>query len=143
MSNPAYNKRRIDKPFYYGPRVVSGEDLGILSEASRAKVQVILDAMVWPQLVSFHYGDSDRLVAPFVIGVSSIGNPLLRGYQVRGVSKSGKGPGWRVFQVVEMESVENYEEFFDPLDFGFDGFYPWMYKVFRELQGDERSGAVK
>ena len=89
--------------------------------------------MDWPELIVFHYGDSDRLVAPFVIGVSSEGNPLLRGYQIEGVSRSGKGAGWRVFQVEKIENLDNYGDFFDADDFQFDRFYPWVYKVFKML----------
>ncbi len=133
MSNPAYNKKSTDDPVWEGPRGVEDADLEALSDDSRLKVQTILDAMDWPKLIVFHYGDSDRLVAPFCVGVSSVGNPLLRGYQLEGVSLSGKGEGWRVFQVEKMELEDTDGDFFSADDFAFDEFYPWIYKVFKML----------
>jgi hypothetical protein len=133
LANPAYSKKRTDDPVWDGPRGVLDADLSALSDESRAKVQIILDCMDWPQLVTFHYGDSDRLVAPFCVGVSSSGNPLLRGYQLEGVSLSGKGAGWRVFQVEKIEAVQSSMDYFSADDFDFDEFYPWIYKVFKML----------
>ena len=133
MPNPDWGKRKTDEPIWEGPRVVEDWELGVFDEETRFKIQTILDAMDWPQVIIFRYGDSDRVVAPFVIGVSSEGNPLMRGYQLEGVSRSGKGEGWRVFQVRKMENVENHQDFFDPEDFDFDEIYPWIYKVFKML----------
>ena len=90
--------------------------------------------MEYPQLIIFHYGESDRVVCPFVLGVSSQGNPLMRGYQVEGVSRSGKGPGWRVYQIKKMENIENYQDFFDTEDLDFNEIYPWTFKVFKMLE---------
>jgi len=79
------------------------------------------------------YDGSDRVVCPFVVGVSMEGNPLMRGYQLEGKSVSGKGEGWRVFQIRKMEMIENYQDFFYPEDFDFNQFYPWIYKVYKML----------
>ena len=90
MGNPAWEKKATDEPIYEGVRA---QDLGDLYDYDRetiSKIQTIIDAMDWPQLIIFRYGDSDRVVAPFVVGVSSEGNPLIRGYQLEGVSRSGK-----------------------------------------------------
>lgn len=133
MTHPEWEKKRTDEPIYEGVRAADFEELKDLGEEIIFKVQTIFDAMEWPQLIVFGYGDSDRVVAPFVIGVSSEGNPLMRGYQLEGVSRSGKGEGWRVFQIRKMENLENYQEFFDKEDFAFDGVYPWIYKVFKML----------
>jgi len=135
MTNPAYVKSEPGKWAREGVRVAEWEDVSYLGEESLVKIDIILQAMNWPQLVVFQYDGSDRLVAPFVVGVSGAGNPLLRGYQLEGNSRSGKGEGWRVFQIFKMENLENYQEFFNADDFDFDQSYPWIYKVFKMLEG--------
>lgn len=133
MSNPQWEKKSTDEPIWEGPRGVDFEAMGISDRETQIKIQIIMEAMDWPQLVVFYYGDSDRVVAPFVVGVSSEGNPLLRGYQLEGVSRSGRGGGWRVFQIHKIENLENHQEFFNADDFDFDEYYPWIYKVFKML----------
>jgi hypothetical protein len=133
MANPAYSKRREHPPIWEGPRVAEFWDVAGYDSARTSKVLLLLDAMDWPRLVVFLYEGSDRLVAPFVIGVSSEGNPLLRGYQLEGNSRSGKGEGWRVFQIDKIENLFDHQEFFYPDDFDFDQWYPWIYKVYKML----------
>jgi hypothetical protein len=133
MPNPAYSKRREHPPIWEGPRVAELWDVTGFDPARQSKVLLLLDAMDWPRLVVFLYDGSDRLVAPFVIGVSSEGNPLLRGYQLEGNSRSGKGEGWRVFQIDKIENLFDHQEYFYPDDFDFDQFYPWIYKVYKML----------
>jgi hypothetical protein len=89
--------------------------------------------MEYPQLIAFVYDGTNRVVAPFGVGISSEGNPLMRGYQLEGISRSGKGEGWRVFQIEKMEYLENQKDFFDKNDFDFDECYPWIYKVLKML----------
>lgn len=133
MSRPEWNKRAYQEPVYQGVRGADLSEFDFLGVEALAKIRLILDAMDWPQLVVFHYDGSDRLVAPFVLGVSSEGNPLLRGYQIEGNSLSGKGAGWRVFQISKMENLDNDQEFFNADDFDFNRIYPWVYKVIRML----------
>ena len=133
MPNPAYVKSEPGKWASEGVRVAEAEDLSYFEGETLVKLQTILDAMDWPQLIIFKYGESDRVVAPFVVGVSSEGNPLMRGYQLEGNSRSGKGAGWRVFQIRKMENVENHQDFFDKNDFDFDEHYPWIHKAFKML----------
>ena len=135
MPNPAYVKSEPGKWAREGVRAAEIEELKDLGGETIFKIQTILDVMDWPQLVIFRYGASDRVVAPFVVGVSSEGNPLMRGYQLEGVSRSGKGKGWRVFQIRKMENLENHQDYFDVEDFDFDQSYPWIYKVFKMLEG--------
>ena len=122
-----------EAPPYEGVRGAEPEDIEDIDSETLTKIQTILDAMEYPQLIVFRYGDSDRVVAPFVVGVSSGRNPLMRGYQLEGASRSGKGEGWRVFQINKMEGVENHQDFFDAEDFDFDRYFPWVYKVFKML----------
>jgi hypothetical protein len=133
MPNPAYVKSVPGKWAAEGVRVAEAWDLGGFDYETRVKIQTILEAMDWPMLIVFRYGASDRVVAPFVVGVSSEGNPLLRGYQIEGTSRSGKGEGWRVFQIRKMENVENHQDYFNKDDFDFDEHYPWIYKTFKML----------
>ena len=122
-----------ESPPYEGVRGAELEDIENIDPETITKIETILEAMDWPQLIVFKYGDSDRVAAPFVIGISSEGNPLMRGYQLEGVSRSGKGDGWRVFQIRKMEKVENHQDFFNKDDFDFQRYYPWIYKVFKML----------
>jgi hypothetical protein len=133
MPNPAYVKSELGKWAREGIRVAPIEEVGFLDPDSQVKILTILDAMDWPQLIIFRYDGADRVVAPFVIGVGSDGNPLMRGYQLEGVSRSGKPTGWRVFQVYKMENVEDHQDYFNASDFDFDRGYPWIYKVFKML----------
>jgi len=133
MSRAEWDKVRGETEEWEGPREAYLEQVDDFGVETAAKIRTILDGMDFQQLIVFRYSDSDRVVAPFVVGVSSEGNALMRGYQVEGVSKSGKGPGWRVYQIKKMEKVANYFEFFNVDDFDFDEFYPWTYKVFKML----------
>jgi len=133
MSRAEWDKVRGETEEWEGPREAYLEQVDDFGVETAAKIRTILDGMDFQQLIVFRYSDSDRVVAPFVVGVSSEGNALMRGYQVEGVSKSGKGPGWRVYQIKKMEKVVNFFEFFNVDDFDFDEFYPWTYKVFKML----------
>jgi len=133
MSKPGWEKKGVDEPAYKGVRAADFEEIGFFDEGTQIKIESILDAMVWGQVIVFRYGDCDRVVAPFVVGVSSEGNALMRGYQLEGASRSGKGEGWRVFQIQKMAEVENHWDFFEPDEFVFNDLYPWTYRVFATL----------
>ncbi len=133
MSRSEWEKKKADVQEYGGPRPWDTWVSDLADTGQVSKIETILEAMDWPMLIVFGYDGSDRVVAPFVVGVSSEGNPLMRGYQVEGISRSGKGEGWRVFQIKKMERVDNYQEFFDPDDFDFQEFYPWIYRVLKML----------
>lgn len=133
MANPLWQKRKTDLPIWGGPRVAVGVDVSVFDPEIQGRAVVVLDAMDRTQLIVFRYDGSDRVVAPFVLGVSSDGNALMRGYQIEGVSKGGAGYGWRVFQVRKMENLENHQDHFVPGDFDFDRVYPWVYSVIKML----------
>lgn len=116
-----------------GPRPIEWEEIIFFDEPTMIKFETILNAMDGPRLILFKYGDSDRIVAPFVLGFSSENTALMRGYQVEGISRSGKGPGWRVFQILWMEDLVDHQEFFNPDEFEFDRNYPWIFKVYKTL----------
>jgi hypothetical protein len=133
VSRPEWERKGPAETLYDAVRAADIPDFSDLEDYVKDEIQFIFDAMDWPQLIVFKYGDSDRLVAPYVVGVSSEGNPLLRGYQLEGISRSGKGPGWRVFQIRKMNYLDNAGDYFSKEDFPFDEFYPWVYKVIKML----------
>lgn len=133
MSRFDFRRKMPWEKDWEGPRPATEDDYNELGDFSKVNVDLILEAMDSMQLLVFRYGDSDRVAAPFAVGISSEGNPLMRGYQLEGESKSGRGEGWRVFQVQMMDDLMNHHDFFDPEDFDFDPAYPWIYKVFAIL----------
>lgn len=133
MSNPAYVKSVPGKWAAEGVRAADRSDWADLGEDDVEKIQLILEAMEWPQLIVFSYDELDRVVAPFVVGISSEGVPLMRGYQLQGASRSGKPTGWRVFRVGAMLDLENYQEYFNAENFDFRRTHPWIYKVIKML----------
>jgi hypothetical protein len=133
MGNPRYIKAEPGKWAREGVRAAVAAEMNKLGSDDIASIKIIIEAMEWPQLIVFSYDNSDRVVAPFVVGVSSDGKPLMRGYQLEGVSRSGRGEGWRVFQVGAMLNLENHQDYFEASDFDFNRVYPWIYKVFRML----------
>lgn len=133
MPNPNYVKAKWGAWAQEGIREIFEDELSTYGEAVTEKLRVIHEAMSWEQLIIFNYSGGDRVVAPFVIGASSEGVALMRGYQLEGLSRSGKPVGWRVFKVSEMLHVENHQDYFRAEDFDFKRFYPWIYKVFKML----------
>lgn len=133
MPNPKYIKAVRGAWSSEGIREALEGDLRGHGVDMTEKIRVIYEAMSWEQLIIFNYSGSDRVVAPFVLGISSEWKPLMRGYQLEGVSRSGKPVGWRVFKVSEMLHVENHQDYFRAEDFDFKRFYPWIYKVFKML----------
>lgn len=118
---------------YLGVRGADLVWLGDFDRDTQGKILLVLEAMEYQKTIIFEYGESSRVVCPFVVGISSEGNPLMRGFQLEGVSLSRKGAGWRVFQFEKMENVAEYFEFFNPDEFDFDRDYPWIYRVIKML----------
>jgi hypothetical protein len=83
---------------------------------------VICDAIRLRHVVRFTYHGGVREVEPYVYGRDSSGSELLRGYQLRGVSRSGETVGWKTFRVEDMTDVAvTFEPFpqragYDPAD---------------------------
>jgi len=127
------NEHLLEVSRYEGVRPAERVDFESLSEEIRSQLELILSAMERSELVAFEYDQSERIAVPVILGVSSEGNPLMRGFQTEGESKSGRGPGWRVYQVSKMGPVGWGFDYFKPEDFEFDRNYPWLYKVFYML----------
>ena len=74
---------------------------------------MICEAINNMQLLSFWYDDLPRVVEPHTYGVDTKGHRALRAYQVRGQSKSGTLPKWRVFHRDRMSGVTTLQETFE------------------------------
>ena len=67
--------------------------------------QTIINAIKNMEILSFTYKDNHRIVEPHTYGMGSDGDDLLRAYQVRGYSSSGRLPKWRLFEVNEINNL--------------------------------------
>ena len=65
------------------------------------------------QLINFSYLGHDRVVEPHTYGVDIKGHLTLRAYQVRGSSRSGRVPDWRIFHESDMQFVSVLQETFE------------------------------
>jgi hypothetical protein len=75
---------------------------------------VLCDAIRLRHVVRFLYRGGLREVEPYVYGRDGSGIELLRGFQLRGVSRSGEAAGWKMFQVEDITSVAVTFEAFAP-----------------------------
>jgi hypothetical protein len=74
----------------------------VIPKFEREITSAIRDKVV----LKFLYNNSPRVVEPQTYGVSASGNPVLRGYQVAGLSSSGKPRGLRLFEVSKISALE-------------------------------------
>lgn len=58
------------------------------------------------RVVKFMYDGCSRVVEPFLLGATTAGRPALRGYQIEGASNSGNVPGWHLFLLSKIFSIE-------------------------------------
>ena len=58
------------------------------------------------RVVTFTYDGHHRVVEPFLLGVTTRGTLALRGYQTAGTSTHGQVPGWHLFSLSKIESIE-------------------------------------
>jgi hypothetical protein len=74
----------------------------------------LCDAIRLRHVVRFTYHGGVREVEPYVYGRDASGNELLRGFQIRGLSRSGETVGWKMFHVEDMVHVAVTFEAFTP-----------------------------
>ena len=72
----------------------------------------ICQAISEKKLIEFDYDGGNRIVEPHCAGITTAGNPGLRGYQVGGYSSSGK-MGWKMFDMSKAGSVSILDDHFD------------------------------
>ena len=75
---------------------------------------VICDAIRLRHVVRFSYHGGVRDVEPYVYGRDASGSELLRGFQIRGATRSGEAVGWKMFHVEDMINVAVTFEAFTP-----------------------------
>lgn len=73
---------------------------------------IIREAISKMKRIEFYYDGGRRVVEPHCLGVTTDGNPALRGYQVSGFSVSGTIPDWRMFVLSKMSSLSVLDETF-------------------------------
>lgn len=73
---------------------------------------VICSAIQSKKMIQFNYEDSTRVAEPYCYGESKTGNEVLRAFQVKGESKSGKPIGWKLFRASKMENIAVTDEYF-------------------------------
>ena len=73
----------------------------------------ICDAINNLTLISFSYHGHNRVVEPHTYGVDKGGHLALSAYQVRGSSRKGRLPDWRIFHDNDMQFVSVLQETFE------------------------------
>ncbi len=67
---------------------------------------IILRAISEGKAVRILYSGEMRTIEPYCLGTAATtGNTLLRAYQLSGGSVSGKGQGWRLFDMAKVVAV--------------------------------------
>jgi hypothetical protein len=68
------------------------------------KRDLLCRAVAGKFLVQFKYDGRSRIVEPFCCGLSTAGNYVLRGFQIRGSDKT-KPLCWRLYELAEMSQL--------------------------------------
>lgn len=65
------------------------------------------------KIIRFSYSGGFRNVEPFCHGISTVGNDVLRGWQIGGYSESGKPQGWKLFRMDAISNLTITDEAFE------------------------------
>lgn len=87
--------------------------------------KVITEAINKKCLLGFVYNGKNRVVEPYMLGVSTKGNDTLSAYQIDGGSNSSKDLSWRQFIVEDIERLSMLDETFELIR---DGYNPHTIK---------------
>ncbi|MDQ6788326.1 MAG: hypothetical protein M3033_16095 [Acidobacteriota bacterium] len=68
------------------------------------KKDLLCRAIEGRYIVQFKYDGRTRIVEPFCCGISTAGNYVLRGFQIRGTDKT-KPLCWRLYELAEMSQL--------------------------------------
>ena len=68
------------------------------------KRDLLCRAITEKRLVQFKYDGRSRIVEPFCCGISTAGNYVLRGFQIRGSDKT-KPLCWRLYELSEISQM--------------------------------------
>jgi predicted DNA-binding transcriptional regulator YafY len=79
--------------------------------------QLICRAIADRKIIQFWYKDKQRIVEPYLCGITSAGHYNLRAFFIGGESETAFEPDWRMFRLDEMSMLQITEETFE----GFEG----------------------
>jgi predicted DNA-binding transcriptional regulator YafY len=65
------------------------------------------------KVIRFSYSGGFRNVEPFCHGISTVGNDVLRCWQIGGYSESGKPQGWKLFRMDAISNLTITDEAFE------------------------------
>lgn len=72
----------------------------------------ICSAIKSKYIIQFNYEEGKRIVEPYCFGLSREGNNVLRAYQIKGDSRSGKNSGWKLFSASKMKNIQKTKDLF-------------------------------
>ena len=67
---------------------------------------IICSAIKSKQLIQFIFNNCERIVEPYCYGTSKNNKEVLRAYQIKGKSTSGKPIGWKLFDVSKIDNIK-------------------------------------
>lgn len=76
-------------------------------------IAIIREAISKMRRIEFQYDGGKRIVEPHCVGITTAGNPAVRGYQTSGFSVSGTVPDWHMFVLEKMSGLTILSESFD------------------------------
>lgn len=79
-------------------------------EGTAAMNQIICDAINNKKCLAIQYGGFDRVIEPHAYGLTKEGHEVMRIWQIRGGSRSGKMPPWRLFRLDETHAIQILDE---------------------------------
>ena len=71
----------------------------------------IVEAINEKRTIAFYYDGGYRTVEPYVYGISSVGQEILRAYQLGGYSDSEAHEGWKLFKTSGIKNLVVMENF--------------------------------
>lgn len=94
---------------------------------------IIGEAISKMKRIEFQYDGGQRIVEPHCLGVTTAGNPALRGYQISGFSVSGAVPDWHMFVLSKISNLKILNESFHSPRPGYRRGDRGMDSIFAEL----------
>ncbi|HEY1048919.1 MAG TPA: WYL domain-containing protein [Prosthecobacter sp.] len=95
---------------------------------------VLTKAIKTRRTVTIHYdhrdADGPQVVEPHLLGTTKAGEQMLNAWFLRDIPKSVKGPGWRLYQVKKIRSIE----LSDPFDWPRPDYDATGGKTFESIQ---------
>jgi predicted DNA-binding transcriptional regulator YafY len=76
------------------------------------KARLIAQAIERRQCLSVDYDGGQRVLEPHTLGADASGSMMVCGYQLRGVSRSGQGSGWKTFTLARIGRIRALDEHF-------------------------------